>query len=232
MLGAEKRKKLAKVLAVRGKATSGGAGTSTQPAPDASTATPTNSPAQAALAPASPLPHTQLLPPQTTQDLPSPHATPTSNSPLPIAATPLTVDRTSPAPQIKGKGVVIVPSDEKDSAEGLVFKRRRTTTVAASHSASNQNAESLRENPLNASTPPHYMALGEGTETAPESTPGLAPELPKVVQSMLKGFQQAPLEGPTDEAAMESVASYLGEFFAHANYWRHQAEVYRPGGRV
>jgi len=99
------------------------------------------------------------------------------------------VVRTSPAPLIKGIGVVIVPSNEEDFADGPVFKRRRTTTVAASHSALNQNVESLRENPPSASTPPHYMVLGEGAETAPVAAPTPAPELPKVVQLMLRGFQ-------------------------------------------
>jgi len=62
----------------------------------------------------------------------------------------------SPAPLVKGKGVVIVPSDDdEDSAEGPVFKRRRTTTVAASHSTSNKNAESMREYPPSAFTPPN-----------------------------------------------------------------------------
>jgi len=132
----------------------------------------------------------------------------------------------SPAPLVKGKGVVIVPLDvEEDSAEGPVFKRRRTTIVAASHSTSNANAESLREHSPSASTPPNYMALGEGAETAPELIPAPAPELPQVVQHMLKGFQQVPPESPADEAVVESVAYCLGEFFSHASSWRHQTET-------
>ena len=46
MLSANKRKRLAKVLSMHGKATSGGAGTSTQPALDASNATSPTSHAQ------------------------------------------------------------------------------------------------------------------------------------------------------------------------------------------
>ena len=69
------------------------------------------------------------------------------------------------------------------------------------------------------------MALGEGAETAPELIPAPAPELPQVVQHMLKGFQQVPPESPADEAVVESVAYCLGEFFSHASSWRHQTET-------
>ena len=58
-LGDEKRKKLSKVLSARGKATSGGAGISTQPAPGTSLATSPISPAQSVPTPA---------PAQTTQN--------------------------------------------------------------------------------------------------------------------------------------------------------------------
>jgi len=127
-------------------------------------------------------------------------------------------DFPSTSPLDKGKGVVNVPSDdEEDTAEGPVFKRRMTTIVATSHSTSNKHAESLREHPPSASTPPNYMAMGEGAETAPEPTPAPAPKLPRVVQHLLKGFQQVPPEGPTDEAVEESVAYSLGEFFSRAS---------------
>lgn len=98
-------------------------------------------------------------------------------------------DFISTSPLDKGKGVVIVPSsDEEDTAEGPIFKRRRTTTVATSHSTSNKNAESLREHPPSAFTSPNYMALGEGDEAVPEPIPAPAPELPRVIQHLLKGF--------------------------------------------
>jgi len=94
-----------------------------------------------------------------------------------------------PATLDKGKGVVFVPSsDEEDAVEGPVFKRRRTTAVATSHSTSNKDVDSLRDHPPSALTPPNYMVLGEGVETIPEPTPAPAPELPRAIQYLLKGF--------------------------------------------
>jgi len=69
------------------------------------------------------------------------------------------------------------------------------------------------------------MALEEGAETAPEPTPAPAPELPRVIQHMLKGFQQEALGSPMDEALMESAANSLGGFFSRANSLLHQAET-------
>jgi len=219
MLGVKKRKRLAKVLVVRGKATSGGAGASTPPSLDASAATSPTSPTQTT---------PTLAPAQTTQNPHSPHTILTPTSPLPIVAIPLAMVGTSspPAPLYKGKGVVIVPSDdEEDTADGPVFKRRGTTTVATSHSTFNKNAESLREHPPSASSPPNYMALGEGAETAPEPTPAPAPKLPRIVQHLLKGFQQVLPGGPTDKAMEESVARSLGEYFSRASSWWQQTKA-------
>ena len=150
VLDAEKRTRLAGVLSIRGNAPAGGAGTSTQPAPTACPSTSPISPIQTTQTPASPQPNPQPTSPQTTQNpLPS-HTTPIHTSPNPIAVIPLATVRTSPlpAPLEKNKGVVIVPSDEKeDSVEGPVFKTRRIITVAASHSSSDKHAESLRDHP-------------------------------------------------------------------------------------
>jgi len=193
---------------VRGNAPSGGVGTSTQPAPASSLVTSPISPVQTTPTPALPQPNPQPTSPQTTQNpLPS-HSTPLHTSPIPIAAIPLATVRTSPLPTplSKNKGVVIVPSDEdEDSAEDPVFKRRRTTTVAVSHSSSEKNAESLRDHPPSASTPPNYLALEEGAETTPEPTPTPAPELPWVVQHVLRGYQQETLGSSVDEALMEGM---------------------------
>ena len=143
-------------------------------------------------------------------------------------AIPLATVRTSPppAPLEKDKGVVIVPSDDEgDSAEGPVFKRRRTTTVAASHSSSHKRAESLRDHPPSASTPPNYLALEEGAETTPKPTPTPAPELPRAVQHVLRGYQQEIPGSSVDEALMEGIALSLGGFFARANSLLHQSEA-------
>jgi len=118
VLDAEKRTKLAGVLSIRGKATSGGAGTSTQPAPAASLATSPISLVQTTPPPTSPQPNPQPPFPQTTQNPPSSHTIPIPTSLVPIAAIPLATVRTSPSPA-KNKGVVIVLSDDdEDTAEG------------------------------------------------------------------------------------------------------------------
>jgi len=219
MLGAEKRKRFAKVLTARGKANFGGAGASTPPAPEAlATISPTS------LAPTLPTP----APAQTTQNPPSPQTIPTPTSTLPIEAIPLAMVGTSspPAPLDKGKGVVIVPSsDEEDTAEGPIFKRRRTTTVATSHSTSNKDFESLRDHPPSALTPPNYMALGEGAETIPEPTPSLAPELSRAIQYLLKGFQQVLPEDPSCEAMEENALRSLGGYLSLASSWRQETET-------
>jgi len=148
VLDAKKRMRLAGVLSIRGNASAGGAGTSAHSAPVASPATSPISPAQATPTPASPQSNHQPASPQTTQNpLPS-HNTSIPTSPIPIVAIPLATVRTSPlpAPLEKNKGVVIIPSDE-DSTEGPVFKRRRTTNVAAFHSSSDKKAGSLRDHP-------------------------------------------------------------------------------------
>jgi len=115
--------------------------------------------------PTSPTPRPQSSPPTTTpQTLPSP--THPSHSPPPIAAIPLALAATTaePAPLDKGKRVVVVPSeDEDESAEGQVFKRRRTIRAApqavTSTSSSNNDADSLREHPASATSPSQPMAL-------------------------------------------------------------------------
>jgi len=90
---------------------------------------------------------------------------------------------TTPAPLDKGKGVVVLPSnDEEDSAEGQVFKRRRTTKVVTSTSSSNHDAESLREHPPSATSPPQQLALEGGVESEPAQT------TPAPVQEMMRGY--------------------------------------------
>jgi len=131
------------------------------------------------------------------------------------------------APLDKGKGVVVIPSeDEEDTEDGQVFKRRRTTKVVTSHSSSNHGAESLREHPPSASSPPHQLALGYGAESAPTPIPPPAPELPQPVQRFLRGFlHQATLGGPTGKVVEEGITYSFGEYLSHASSWREQAEA-------
>jgi len=119
-MGMNKTMRLAKALTARGKTTSKGAEASTHPAPEP-------------IPPTSPTSHSQILPTTApNQSLPSPHATPNPSSPPPIAVVPFTVveTATTPAPLDKGKGVVVIPSeDDEDTEDGQVFKRRRTNKV-------------------------------------------------------------------------------------------------------
>jgi len=96
---------------------------------------------------------------------------------------------TTPAPLDKGKGVVVVPSeDDEDIEDGQVFKRRKTNKVVSSHSSSNLDVEPLREHPPSATSSPHQLALGGGVESEPTPTPASAPELPQPVQELLRGY--------------------------------------------
>jgi len=223
VLNAEKQARLARVLSVRDNATTDKAGTSTHPASSTSPTVPLASSAQATPTPASP---------QTTPKLASPHLVPDPilphTSPAPIAAIPLATLRAfpPPAPLEKNKGVVLIPFDEdEDSVDGPVFKRRRTTALATSHSSFDTRPASLRENPLSASSPPRYLALEEGAETVPEPTLAPAPELPRIIQRILRGNQQEALGNIADKVLPESMTLSLGGLPARTNSSSHQAEV-------
>jgi len=142
----QRRLRLAQILKSKGGASSYGVGDSTPPT--------------SATAPTSPNSCLQYLPtpstPPTQLSLDQP-----PNSPPPIVAMPLALveTATSSAPLDKGKMVVEVTSDDdEDSAEGQVFKRQRTTQHApqtvASATSSSHGAESLREDPPSATSPP------------------------------------------------------------------------------
>ena len=128
---------------------------------------------------------------------------------------------TAPAPLDKGKGVVMIPSeDDEDTEDGQVFKRRRTNKVVTSHSSSNHGAESLREHPPSATSSPHQLALGGGVESVPTPTPAPVPELPPPVQGFIKCFMHQ-----TDTTTEEGVAYCVGEYLSNARSWREQAEA-------
>jgi len=124
----------------------------------------------------------------------------------------------TPAPLDKGKGVVVLPSDdEEDSNEGQVFKRRRTAKVVTSTFSSNHGADSLREHPPSATSSPQQLALEGGVESEPaQAAP--APELPYPVQEMLRGYlHKVSLGGQSKGAKKEGMNFYLGAFMACAN---------------
>jgi len=212
-----RRWKLAQALKSKSEASSKGVGDSIPPTSE-------TAPTSLTFRPQNPPPTT------TPQTLPSPIHPP--NSPPPIAAMPLALAETTvvPAPLDKGKGVVVVPSEgEEESAEGQVFKRRRTTQAVpqavSSTSSSNHGADSLREHPPSATSPPQQMALEGGVESKPAQAAS-SPELPLPVQEMLWGYFHKISPGSQAEGAKkEGMNFYLGAFMACANTWRDQAKA-------
>ena len=204
---------LAKTLRARPKATSTKAGVS-------------NIPTIESTLPPSPTPHT-------TQTPNSPHSLQTANSPPPIAAVPLAVAHTSaPAPLDKGKGVLVVPSDDKGSGEGQVFKRGRINRVVTSRSASPQCRESLRDNPPSATSPPPQICQEEGAEstpppsqTAPQAPAPKLLTIPPAIMQLMRGFNERSSGSSSGEAKKEDMPYYMGAFLAIALDWRAQAKT-------
>jgi len=102
----------------------------------------------------------------------------------------------TPVPLDKGKGFLVAPSDDEDSGEGQVFKRRRTNRVISSRSPSPQHGESLRDNPPSATSPPPQMGQEEGAKSAlpPKQTAAQAsaPEvltIPLAIMQLMRGVQ-------------------------------------------
>ena len=126
--------------------------------------------------------------------------------------------------------MVVVPSEDKeDSAEGQVFKRRRTTQAApqavTSTSSSSHGAKSLREHPPSATSPPQPMALEGGVKSEPAQA-AFASELPLPVQEMLRGYlEKLSPSSQTGGPKKEGMNYYLGAFMASANTWRDQAKA-------
>jgi len=129
----------------------------------------------------------------------------------------------SSAPLDKGERVVEVVFDDEDSAEGQVFKRQRTqhapqTVVSAT--SSSHGAESLREDPPSATSPPQSTNLEGGVELEPTSVPPPAPKLPPPMQDSLKGFLgRASPGGQAEGPQRESLYYYMGAFMACAHSW-------------
>jgi len=129
----------------------------------------------------------------------------------------------SSTPLDKGKRVVEVVSDDEDSAEGQVFKRQRTQRApqtVTSATSSSHGAESLREDPPSATSPPQPMNLEGGVETEPTGVPPPSPKLPLPMQDSLRGFlgRASPrdqVEGPE----RESLYYYMGAFMSCAHSW-------------
>jgi len=129
----------------------------------------------------------------------------------PIVAVPLAIvqDLPAPAPLEKNKGVVEINSEDEDSREGVIFKRRRVVAVTTSHSATSNRPSSFWDQPPNAFSTRRLLALEGGGESAPaiDQTPP-APELPSVLQHALKIFQEKRAAEDLDEEVIrERMAS-------------------------
>jgi len=133
------------------------------------------------------------------------------------------------APLDKGKRVVEVVSDDEDSAEGQVFKRQRTQhppQQVTSATSSSHGAESLREDPPSATSPPQPMALEGGVEADSSTVPPPAPELPLPMQDSLRGFLgRASSRGQAEGPQKESIYYYMGAFMSCTHTWHAQARA-------
>jgi len=138
----------------------------------------------------------------------------------------------TPAPLDKGKGVLVAPSDDEDSSEGQVFKRRRTNRVISSRSASPPHGESLRDNLPSATSPPSQTGPEEGAESTPPPTQTApqtsAPEvlmIPPAIMQLMRGFNERSPGSSFGEAKKEGMPYYMGAFLAIALDWRAQAKT-------
>jgi len=122
----------------------------------------------------------------------------------------------SAAPLDKGKRVVEIVSDDEDSAEGQVFKRQRTQHApwtVTSAASSSHGAESLREDPPSATSPPQSVHQERGLEAKPVGVLPPAPELPLPMQDSLRGFlSMGSSSSQTEEPQRDSLYYYMGLF--------------------
>jgi len=138
-----------------------------------------------------------------------------------------------PPPLDKGKGVLVVPSDDEGLGEGQVFKKRRTNRVISSRSASPQRGGSLRDNPPSATSPSHQLGQEEGGESAPPSTQAPVAQAtaletlkipPPPIMQLMRGFNERSSGSSSGEAKKEGMPYYMGAFLAIALDWRAQAK--------
>jgi len=132
------------------------------------------------------------------------------------------------APLDKGKRVVVITDDDEDFAEGQVFKCQRTIQHApqqvTSTTSSSHGAESLREDPPSATSPPQATDPEVGTEAT--TIPPPAPELPPPMQDSLREFLARKSPGSQAEGAQrESLYYYMGAFMSCAYAWHKQSRA-------
>ena len=197
------------------------------------------------------LPPTTAEPPLGSSSPPThgPQLLQTPNSPPPIAAVPLAVASSpAPAPLDKGKRVLEVLSDDEDSDDGVVFKRRKVARVPIPPPASPQGGGSFRDNPPSATSPIPATVQGErgdgakialsptpaevsAAPAAPASpaspaSPAAAPDLialPPPIIYFMRGFNWESMPESFDRR--EGIPFYMEAFLAVALDWRTQARM-------
>jgi len=117
------------------------------------------------------------------------------------------------------KGVVAVDSDDEETCTNLVFKRQRVgESVAPSPSASG-GTPAFKDNPPSTSSPDQLVLREGGGESTPkgQQVPS-APELPMLLQQILKRFQDKEvLESLSGNLFHDRVAHGLGDFLIASN---------------
>jgi len=137
-------------------------------------------------------------------------------------------DSPGPAPGDKQKGLVVaIGSEDEDTDTSLVFKRQRVGVATTSHSATDGHAPSFRDNPPYASSSCELVALeGGGESTLEDGQMPPAPELPPILQRVLKCFQnKKAVEALGEDLLRDRVGKSLGDFLANSNFFVSQAEA-------
>jgi len=127
----------------------------------------------------------------------------TSTPGVPPTLTTSAPHPTEPAPvDDRQKGVVAVNSDDEDTCTSLVFKRQRVEEVVVPSPSASGGTPTFKDNPLSASSPCQLVVHEGAGENAPEAqqVPS-APELPTLLQQILKRFQ--------DKEVLESLGGNL-----------------------
>jgi len=114
----------------------------------------------------------------------------------------------------RGKAVVI--ELDEDSAEGPVYKKPKPTLVMVSHSSSSGHFASPRGHLTGVSLLPGLSGTGASTSSAPE--------LPLVLQHVIKGFQQGVTVDLDEVAAREKLGFDFRALLAQFNVLLSRAE--------
>jgi len=136
----------------------------------------------------------------------------------------------TPAPLDKGKGLLIIPSDDEGSSEVQVFKRRRTNRVIFSGSVSPQHGGSLRDNPLVLHLQLNKWAKRRGHNPPPHQhkllhkLPPEVLEIPPAIMQLMRGFTERSPGSFSGETKKEGMPYYMAAFLAIALDWHAQAK--------